>query len=127
MIPWSNSLLSKLLSCAQAQVVCLGPRRSVCFPFTEPELCMNRQLADREEIFADKKCIGLELQTTPLKRGMCEHNRQFDRCNILTGLNNQSTQTYKISFLHIPLFRIPLPFHAEIQHILLDNSCIENG
>ncbi len=50
---------------------------SVCFPLTEPGLCMNpwlfsahtqtRQLADREEIFAefDKKCKGLELQAAP--------------------------------------------------------------
>ncbi len=72
MIPRSNSLLSKLLSCARARVVWLSPSHSVCFPFTEPGLCMNTgqngQLADREEIFAefDKKCIGLELQTRPL-------------------------------------------------------------
>ncbi len=51
---------------------------SVCFPFTEPGLCMNtrffsahtqnRQRVDREEILAefDKKCIRLEWQTTPL-------------------------------------------------------------
>ncbi len=56
----------------------LSPSHSVCFLFAQPGLCMNTrlfsartqngQLAEREEIFAesDKKCIGLEFQTTPL-------------------------------------------------------------
>ncbi len=51
----------------------LYPSHSVCFPFTEPELCLNTRLffsahtqngklAGREEIFTefDKKCIELE-------------------------------------------------------------------
>ncbi len=56
-------------------------RHSVCFPFTEPGLCLNtglfrvfsahiqnRKLVDGEEIFSefDKKCIGLESYTTHL-------------------------------------------------------------
>ncbi len=74
MIPRTNSLSSKLLSCARARVVCLGPSRSVCFPFTEPGPCMNTrlffsthtqngQLADREEIFAefDKKVYWIRI------------------------------------------------------------------
>ena len=44
----------------------LGPRYSICFPFTEPGLCMNtrvqrlnRQLEDREEQFTQfyKMCM----------------------------------------------------------------------
>ncbi len=64
MIPRLNSLLSKLLSCARARVIShLQSKVSVWTTDTQ-----NSQLSYREEIFteSDKKCIKLELQTTPL-------------------------------------------------------------
>ncbi len=39
----------------------------------------SRQLKDHEEIFAefDKKCIGLELQTTPLSKTKYQHQNEL--------------------------------------------------
>ncbi len=63
-----NFLLSRLLSCAWARVAWLGPSQGCVWTLDFSAHTQNGQSADCEEIFVefDKKCIGLELQTTPL-------------------------------------------------------------
>ncbi len=53
---------------AQSKPLCLQSKGCVWTPDFFSAHTENAQLADRKEIFAefDKKCIGLELQITPL-------------------------------------------------------------
>ncbi len=88
----------------------LYPKHSVSSLFTEPGLCMNSQ--DHEEIFfeSDKKCSGLESQTTPLS---------FN--TVVKVLTHTHTHTHTHTNTHFVLLTLHAPEHT---HTCSSEVCV---